>query len=75
MARMVWIIRALSPRDGGWVRCFGRFPSQELAWGLVEFMWEMIVNAGDYETIEVVRTIAFQNHCFLGYKTIEIVGH
>ncbi len=60
MARYVWIVRAFSPRDGGWVRVFGSFRSEQLAWNAIEFFWEMIVESGDYESLEVKRTISFR---------------
>jgi len=63
MARFVWVIKALSPRDGGWVRwaCggMGHFETEEDAWRFVIAMWGVAVAAGDYETMDVVRTIAF----------------
>ena len=65
MARFVWIVLALSPRDGGWQRLgvpgpFPRhFPTQEMAWEFVELMWDLFVEAGDYVTIDVRKTIAF----------------
>ena len=57
MARYVWVINALSPRVGGWVRCFGQFRSEDLAWQRVEMFWDLMVLHGDYVTVEVVRTI------------------
>ena len=52
--------QAFSPRDGGWVRWFGHFRSEEMAWLMVTKLWEMIVDAGDYETIEVRRTLTWR---------------
>ena len=65
MARFVWVVRALSPRDGGWVRCLAKmFLSEEDAWKMVLIVWEFMVNAGDYVTIEVVKTIALRKLTF-----------
>ena len=60
MARCIWVCKAYSPRDGGWVRSFGSFPTETDAWNLIVAMWDMIVRHGDYETIKVVRTVAFR---------------
>ena len=59
-ARSVWAVRALCPRDGGWVRVFHYFRSQQHAWQLVQLMWDMMVMAGDYVTVDVFRTIKFE---------------
>ena len=59
MAHFIWIVKAFSPRDGGWVRMFGAFRSEEAAWTAVTLFWDMMVRAGDYQTIKVVKTIAF----------------
>ena len=65
MARYIWVVRALSPRDGGWVRCLAKmFLSEEEAWTMVLAFWEPMVNARDYVTIEVVKTIAFREYAF-----------
>ena len=66
MARLVVVIRCLSPSDGDdedghcWTRIVGHFHSDEDAWRGVETMWDMMVLAGDYVTVEVVKTIAFR---------------
>ena len=65
MAKFVWVVRALSPRDGGWVRWFGHFRSETDAWLLIEMFWEMMVRAADYTTLKVVKTISFQG-CRVG---------
>jgi hypothetical protein len=64
MPRFVWVIRAFSPRDGGWVRMLGLRPqghynSEEMAWKCVCAFWDLMVMSGDYLTIDVVKTIAF----------------
>ena len=59
MPKYVWCIRALSPRDGGWVRLHGHFPSEDLAWQWVIFQWPLMVLANDYVTVDVFKTIKF----------------
>ena len=63
MARYVWVIFALCPRDGGWVRMapFGReyWPSLPVALLVMQEFWPMMVMAGDYAGWHVVKTIAF----------------
>ena len=59
MARFVWIVLVYSPRDGGWVRLADHFRSGEMAWQFVVLMWDMMIAAGDYETVDVKKTIAF----------------
>jgi hypothetical protein len=54
----VWVVRAFSRREG-WVRLFNQFPDSETAWTAVVFFWNMMVLAGDYSTIEAIRTISF----------------
>ena len=61
MARYVWYCVGFSPRDGGWVR-FGFFrycSSEEMAWESICWLWDLMVLAGDYITVDVRRTIAF----------------
>ena len=56
MAKYVYVVYAESPRDGGFVRIFGHFQVEKLAWEAVEFVeW-----TGDYIGVEVRRTIAFR---------------
>ena len=65
MPAYVWIIRALSPRDGGWVRVLWPLPDarhsprEDMCWTMICFFWDMMVMAGDYVTVDVKRTIAF----------------
>ena len=59
MAHFVWVIRAYSPRDGGWVLFLGHFPREEDAWNAVTLFWDLMVEASDYVTVDVVKTIAF----------------
>ena len=59
MVRFVWIVLAYSPRDGGWVRMGEHLPSRETAWQFVVLMWEFIILARDYDTVDVKKTIAF----------------
>ena len=58
MPRFVWTVRAYSPRDGGWVRVFCHFHNESQAWEAVILFWDMMVDAGDYKTLDVRRTIA-----------------
>jgi hypothetical protein len=59
MARYVFVVRALSPRDGGWVRIGGHCPSERLALEFIELFWGLLVDHGDFVAVEIVRTIAF----------------
>ena len=59
MARYVYVVRALSQRDGGWARVFGYFRSERLAWLAVRLIWSMMLLSEDYVTLEVLLTIAF----------------
>ena len=54
----VWKVRAFC--DGEWVGLFNTFPDSESAWTAVVVFWDMMVDAGDYDTVEVIRTIAFR---------------
>ena len=59
-ARCRWIVRAFSPRDGGWVRlALDYFYTEESAWIGVILFWDLMVMAGDYTTVDVKRTIRF----------------
>ena len=60
MPRYAWVIVALSPRDGGWVRFGNQCRSEELGWKAVEFLWDLMVLAGDYVTVDVKKTISFR---------------
>ena len=57
--RYAWVAKAYSPHDGGWVRIFGNFKTEELAWEAVHLFWETLVTHGDHKTIEVIKTIKF----------------
>ena len=57
--RFVYVVRAFSPRDGGWVRHGNHWKDEEAAWTFVTLMWPLLVLADDYVTVEVVKTIAF----------------
>lgn len=64
MPRFVWVIRAFSPRDGGWihfqgVQPLGHYDSEFDAWTCCELFWGLMVLSGDYVTLDVVKTIAF----------------
>ncbi len=58
-ARYRWAAYAFSPGNGGWVRFnFGARTETE-GWTFVEQFWDLMVLAGDYETVDVKRTICF----------------
>ena len=59
MPRYTFIVKALSPRDGGWVRVHGHFDNAEDAWGFIVAIWPLIADSSDYVAVKVVRTIAF----------------
>ena len=69
MPRYAFIVKALSPRDGGWVRLgsYGAggaggpwyFETEEEGWQWIEFLWPLMVLSGDYVTVTVERTIRF----------------
>ena len=71
MPAIVYVLRALSPRDGGWVRLGGNHCSEKRAWKFVEVMWPLLVLHEDYVTIEVVRTITFKKIRRRNYNHIE----
>ena len=58
----VWVVRAFSQRDdeNGWVRVFNQFRDEELAWTAVALFWDLMVEHGDYFTVDVIRTISFK---------------
>ena len=60
MAQVVFVVRALSPRDGGWKRVFRQFRTGEEAWLAVTQFWPLMVLSGDYVTVEVLRTVSFR---------------
>ena len=51
-----YIIKAWSPRDGGWMRLFGYFKTEQDAWDVIYFLTPFIL---DFEGFNVVRTIKF----------------
>ena len=69
MPRYAFIVKALSPRDEGWVRLgsYGAggeggsfyFRTEEQGWHLVCMLWDLMVDSGDYLTVDVERTIVF----------------
>jgi hypothetical protein len=57
----VWVVRAFSMHDDeGWVRVFNQFRDEELAWTAVALFWDLMVEHGDYFTVDVIRTISFK---------------
>ena len=59
MARYIFFCRGFSPRDGGWVRFGGTFNDEETGWKCIILIWPMIVDHGDYVTVDVKKTITF----------------
>jgi hypothetical protein len=59
MPRYAFIVKALSPRDMGWVRLGCYFRSEEDAWQFFCCFFSMLVRSGDYITVTVERTIVF----------------
>ena len=59
MPRYTWIVRAWSSRDGGWIRLFGYFTTEQLARDCIDLFLPMLGLHGDMEALEVVRTIRF----------------
>ena len=55
----VWVVRAFSDDENGWVRVFNQFRDEELAWTAVACFWDMMVEE-DFLTVEVIRTICFR---------------
>jgi hypothetical protein len=68
MAHYAWIVKAFSPRDGGWVRLLSSWPSETDAWQFVQMTWAMMVEAGDYESLDVCKTILFRPRFFVGRR-------
>ena len=66
MAHYIWIVKAYSPRDDGWVRMhflYDFFLNQEDGWKAVEMFWPLMERAGDYTSVDVIRTIKFKREC------------
>ena len=59
-ARYRYIVFALSPRDGGWVRVFQPFKSENDALTAVELLLPLIQLSDDYDDIQIVKTIVFK---------------
>lgn len=59
MPRYAFIVKALSPRDMGWVHLGGYFRSEEDGWQFYCLFFPMMVMSGDYVTVTVERTIVF----------------
>ena len=65
MPRYTFIVKALSRRDGGWVRVEGHWDNAEDAWGFIinDYVAYVLGNdyvfSNDYVAVDVVRTIAF----------------
>ena len=59
MPRYAFIVKALSPRDGGWVRVGGYFKTEEDGSQFYCLFFPLMVLSGDYITVVVERTIVF----------------
>ena len=69
MPRYAFIVKALSPRDEGWVRLgsYGAggeggsfyFQTEGEGWQFLCMLWPLMVDSGDYLTVTVERTIVF----------------
>ena len=62
MARYVYVVKAFSARDGGWVR-YGHLnhcPSEAAAWDMVAFLEPLAELSGDYSGFRVIKTVAFR---------------
>ena len=62
MARYVFVVRALSPLHGGWVRVFPcHFRTEDEAFQTaVAHYWRITILFEDCVTLDVVRTISFR---------------
>ena len=54
-----FIVKALSLRDGGWVRMGGYWQTEEDGWQFYCQFFDLLVLHGDYTTVAVERTIVF----------------
>ena len=59
MPSYTWIVRAWSPRNGGWIRLFGYFKTEQQALDCIELFLPMLELHGDIEALEVMQTIRF----------------
>ena len=60
MPRSAFIVKALSPRDGGWVRLGGYNQTEEDGWQFYCLFFPLILPPhGHYITVTVERTIVF----------------
>ena len=74
MPRYAFIVKALSTRDGGWVRLprlpavlmVGNqyFPTEEDGWRYCCILFPLMVTHGDFKTVTVERTIVFHSERF-----------
>ena len=62
MPRYRYIVKALSPRDGGWVRLRGYYQTEEEGWQFYCLFFPFMVLSADYITVTVERTIVFRAH-------------
>ena len=56
-----YVTRARKLPDGIWEPVWGYFRSQDAAWKTVDILFPIMKKKGDYDVVEVIRTIRF--HC------------
>ena len=61
--RYRYFVFAHSPRDGGWVRVFESFKSENDALTAVELFRPLMQLSDDYDDIQIVKTIVFKARC------------
>ena len=57
--RVRFIVKVLSPRDGGWIRMFGYFKTYADALQCVNLFMPMMNLAGDYDNFQIKKTVCF----------------
>ena len=61
MSVFVWIVKALPAGEDEWVRLFKHFRQEEEAWLAILVLAPLFEVAGDYDQLQVVRTVAFRS--------------
>ena len=59
-ARYAFVVYAYDERQGGWVRLGRNFRTSIMAWKFNEMMWHLLVFSGDYEIVDVTRSLKFK---------------
>ena len=60
MPRYVYVVKAFSARDGGWVRWGHHCPSEAVALGMIAFFEGLAELSGDYSGFRVIKLVAFR---------------